>query len=41
MNANSLTRFKINEQLKKFKRVEGTFGSEMVKHARDKKKATG
>jgi hypothetical protein len=31
------TRFKIDAQLEKFKRSEGTFGSEMAIHSRDKK----
>jgi hypothetical protein len=31
------TRFKIDTQLEKFKRSEGTFGSDMAIHSRDKK----
>jgi hypothetical protein len=31
------TRFKIDAQLEKFKRSEGTFGSKMAIHSRDKK----
>jgi hypothetical protein len=37
MNPDRATRFKIDEQLEKFKRAEGLFGVEMAIHARDKK----
>jgi hypothetical protein len=37
MNPDRTTRFKIDEQLEKFKRAEGLFGLEMAIDARDKK----
>jgi hypothetical protein len=37
MYTDRATQFKIDAQLEKFKRSEGTFGSEMVIHSRDEK----
>jgi hypothetical protein len=37
MYSDHATRFKIDAQLEKFKRSEGTFGSKMAIHSHDKK----